>query len=527
MLMPQKYQAFLSYSRKDAGVDAELINHFSSTLQELMNVRLSKCSFEVFKDVDKIRLGEYWSERLEKAIRESHFLIVLLSPSWIRSEWCRKEFKNFFDLEARRGGQYIIPILVREMEGEVPELEGEKLKIYLELRKRQHREVLAPEFRKLNEDGRILLVEAVASHIYEMIRESRNKAQFMFNSTLIVENPVERRSALLRATEVPNNDLQAEARINVFLFEKIVETMKAQFKSSKLKAYTEQCEAIDLAVRRLTGVGIARKAVLPSTISAGLITDDAWKGNFETMISEISFNNERISVQCIGLLPSAVSTILYMKNRLFFNIDIRYDCNIGRDIANSLGEMDADPYDFLISGKSGTYFSCSDEVIKYRQVLSVTSIHQSLYVWRGDDSLAANHSVSRDKIKRILYLPETSAEEQIFSGAISLTNVKQEPKEIDFLKIKFDQEAAFIRWQPINQDLPIQRIDGGDYEFELSMFAHKVWTGGYRNVYLKQFLNVFVAAWNYLANNPDMATDMLKYEFEYHIAFAEGAGIRI
>jgi hypothetical protein len=64
-----------------------------------------------------LRRGDYWDQRIKSAIDTSHIFIVLLTPKWISSDYCRKEFEAFEKIEAaRNSGGYVIPIYVRDIE---------------------------------------------------------------------------------------------------------------------------------------------------------------------------------------------------------------------------------------------------------------------------------------------------------------------------------------------------------------------------------------------------------------------------
>ena len=73
--------------------------------------KLQEHNFEqIFLDYDKhdgIKVGEEWEKRLYLEIKRSHALLVLLSPSWISSLWCRIEYS-----QAKALGKEIIPIIV-------------------------------------------------------------------------------------------------------------------------------------------------------------------------------------------------------------------------------------------------------------------------------------------------------------------------------------------------------------------------------------------------------------------------------
>ncbi len=92
--MNDKPTVFISYRQKVSGFAARSIN---DGLQAL--------GLKVFFDADGIHLGDNWQAALEENLLESQFLIVILAPATLESEWVRKEVEF-----ALRHGKSIIPI---------------------------------------------------------------------------------------------------------------------------------------------------------------------------------------------------------------------------------------------------------------------------------------------------------------------------------------------------------------------------------------------------------------------------------
>jgi hypothetical protein len=92
-------QVFISYSRKDISFVEQLV-------ADLKNVGL-----DVWYDVSGIRGGSRWRIEIETAIRKSQFVVVVLSPDSIASEWVEREFLFASNLERE-----IIPLMYRHCE---------------------------------------------------------------------------------------------------------------------------------------------------------------------------------------------------------------------------------------------------------------------------------------------------------------------------------------------------------------------------------------------------------------------------
>ena len=100
----RKYDVFLSYSAKDK----EWVKAFSSELK--------KSGLDAWFDAAQLAPGERWRDRVQDALRESRFLIAIVSPSSIHSPW------TFFEIGAAVADhKRIIPVLTGGVDwGDLP-----------------------------------------------------------------------------------------------------------------------------------------------------------------------------------------------------------------------------------------------------------------------------------------------------------------------------------------------------------------------------------------------------------------------
>lgn len=96
---PKKY-IYLSYSNKDRKI-AEKI---SSTLGEQFK-KLSKYHFEIISE-DSIPFGNNIDTTIQENILKSNIVIIIVTPQYLQSEWCLKEFTAISKEDKR-----IIPIV--------------------------------------------------------------------------------------------------------------------------------------------------------------------------------------------------------------------------------------------------------------------------------------------------------------------------------------------------------------------------------------------------------------------------------
>src|SRR5689334_20335722 len=112
---------FLSYRRQDA-------SGIARWLGESLSVAFG--SQRVFIDVDQIRVGDGWPQRIDQALREASALLVVIGPNWLRiaddfgrrrldreDDWVRREVTHAID-----SGILVLPVLVSQ--ATLPEKEG-------------------------------------------------------------------------------------------------------------------------------------------------------------------------------------------------------------------------------------------------------------------------------------------------------------------------------------------------------------------------------------------------------------------
>ena len=130
-------QVFLSYtSNKDDFGEVDL---FRQRLQS--ELRNFDPTATVFQDIAAISPGQPYPRRLEEELRKSDVLLVHLSPAWLKSEWCRREYNVFTGNPLK--SERIIPLLVVSTPELVPTSQDEiaaKLSLleYIDIRELEH-----------------------------------------------------------------------------------------------------------------------------------------------------------------------------------------------------------------------------------------------------------------------------------------------------------------------------------------------------------------------------------------------------
>jgi hypothetical protein len=91
-----RIQVFISYSRRDLDFVEQLV------------ADLQVAGLDVWYDLSGLEGGARWRIEIERAIRESHYVLIVLSPDSVVSEWVEREY-----LFANNIGKKIIPLFYK------------------------------------------------------------------------------------------------------------------------------------------------------------------------------------------------------------------------------------------------------------------------------------------------------------------------------------------------------------------------------------------------------------------------------
>lgn len=88
---------FVSYSRRDAG-------DFANQLQR----HLSSFNYDIFTDVDSIRVGEVWSSTIEENISNCDIFVVIVTDGALQSPYVEREV-----LQAQKGKKQLFHVFIK------------------------------------------------------------------------------------------------------------------------------------------------------------------------------------------------------------------------------------------------------------------------------------------------------------------------------------------------------------------------------------------------------------------------------
>jgi hypothetical protein len=170
------FHGFFSYAHHDAETDPSLIEDFTSELERRVGSKLTNARFAIWRDKEGLRTGERWNEKIETEIRRADVFILLLTPRWIDSDYCRKEYCIFEEVESQREvGEYVAPLLARSIAQQEKHFTPEQKDIHSRIARRQY--FKAVNFLNLTKGQRISEIEKLADDVTGMIERLRELSQ--------------------------------------------------------------------------------------------------------------------------------------------------------------------------------------------------------------------------------------------------------------------------------------------------------------------------------------------------------------
>jgi hypothetical protein len=112
---PLPFDLFVSYAHDD---DRRQHEGRVTALVEAIRARHAEAfpndPLHIFFDVVDIVTGDYWKEKILKGLEQSGVMVAVLSPAYFTSQWCRREWETFTQLELQRTypGEAVSPIYV-------------------------------------------------------------------------------------------------------------------------------------------------------------------------------------------------------------------------------------------------------------------------------------------------------------------------------------------------------------------------------------------------------------------------------
>src|SRR5262249_38896224 len=103
------HDVFISYARIDNLTISEKQEGWITILHRALELRLSQLLGEtpkIWRDL-KLQGNDYLDEEILSKLITASVLVAVLSPRYVRSDWCIKEIKAFIEAAERSGGIHV------------------------------------------------------------------------------------------------------------------------------------------------------------------------------------------------------------------------------------------------------------------------------------------------------------------------------------------------------------------------------------------------------------------------------------
>jgi hypothetical protein len=108
---PARNVAFLSYAHRDNDLDRGRVRGLADDIIGEFELMTGE-PLQLFVDSSSIEWGQEWRSQIDAGLHHASFLIAIVSPLYLRSPECRREFLEFAELSrSRPAGHVILPIL--------------------------------------------------------------------------------------------------------------------------------------------------------------------------------------------------------------------------------------------------------------------------------------------------------------------------------------------------------------------------------------------------------------------------------
>ena len=103
---------FWSYARQDDELSDGELTRLRTQVRSALQQQFGRTPIEIFQDTSAIPHGAKWEEEIRHSLFNSSFLIPILTPNFLQSEWCNREIELFLERQHQLFEAY--PDLPRE-----------------------------------------------------------------------------------------------------------------------------------------------------------------------------------------------------------------------------------------------------------------------------------------------------------------------------------------------------------------------------------------------------------------------------
>jgi formylglycine-generating enzyme required for sulfatase activity len=131
---------FWSYSTTDDRSSGGRLSQLRVRLANALQLNVGRQPVQIFQDINAIPHGAEWEQEIDKALGSSSFMVPIVTPGFMQSEWCCKEVLRFREREKELGrADLIFPFIYIKTDDIDPDREDEcySKEVFLLLGKRQ------------------------------------------------------------------------------------------------------------------------------------------------------------------------------------------------------------------------------------------------------------------------------------------------------------------------------------------------------------------------------------------------------
>jgi TPR repeat protein len=169
---------FWSYARQD---DEERLSALRSILQRQLQQKYGREPIKIFQDVAAIPPGADWNMKISEALHSSTFLIPIITPNFLESEWCNQEFFLFLEREQAIANEFpelaqtkrIFPIFYID----ITDVDAVRDDLLPELRKRQWTNFRDLIFKSDTHEDVRLRLDQIAESVVKVLRLDQRAAR--------------------------------------------------------------------------------------------------------------------------------------------------------------------------------------------------------------------------------------------------------------------------------------------------------------------------------------------------------------
>jgi hypothetical protein len=259
---------FVSYARIDDKASynriSQLIDGIAATYESATGKTVG-----VFKDVESIKPGDDWRDRIRLGLSSSSILLAFISPAYLRSPACREELTEFFAfLRANSSTRLIIPLMFASPDRVLGEFNDDLL--WQQLEKLNYLDISNLRFTDPGSGSWIQTLEVVADRIDKVLRDVPDNIGNL-PSELTDEDEIDPEGFLERMAEIEDRMPGMESGVKLYgsLMERLGEQLaKATPDMHEADTYAKKLAVSDRVARDITPIADELDAV-----AGKLVTD--------------------------------------------------------------------------------------------------------------------------------------------------------------------------------------------------------------------------------------------------------------